>query len=231
LRKQALFFCRADKFPDPFEGSLPRREADYRVEDRRKNKMPETIINDNIDALSSVHRMFKKKHLINCWHIDNHENDSMWRLYLKDNDGVAIRTTVSKLLNSFNLTEKDVFCSKVRYLDYNTDVLYDKSDYRHYAYSLFTPLVHKRIEFKNESELRLIHSLDQDGEKELEDFWLTQEFDKGINIEIDVENLIDTVFCCPTSNEKHKNKITSLCNNYGFNFRVEVSSLSVEPIF
>lgn len=30
IKNKALFFCRADKFSDPFEGTLPKKEADYR---------------------------------------------------------------------------------------------------------------------------------------------------------------------------------------------------------
>jgi hypothetical protein len=36
LTDRALFFCRADKFPDIYEGSIPRREAENRInEDKR----------------------------------------------------------------------------------------------------------------------------------------------------------------------------------------------------
>lgn len=36
LETKSLFFCRADKFSDPFEGSLPKREAENRINEMRK---------------------------------------------------------------------------------------------------------------------------------------------------------------------------------------------------
>ncbi|NLE62949.1 MAG: hypothetical protein GX612_03820, partial [Bacteroidales bacterium] len=76
LKNSSLFFCRADRFADPFEGSIPKRE-----------------VKENISGLSNQHILMKKQKIINCWHINNNENDSMWKLYLKSNEGIAIRTT------------------------------------------------------------------------------------------------------------------------------------------
>ena len=31
LETKSLFFCRADKFSDPFEGSVPKKESEYKI--------------------------------------------------------------------------------------------------------------------------------------------------------------------------------------------------------
>jgi len=35
LETRALFYCRADKFSDPFEGSIPIKEAEYRLKSEK----------------------------------------------------------------------------------------------------------------------------------------------------------------------------------------------------
>jgi hypothetical protein len=93
LKNKALFFfCRADRFSDPYEGSIPKREADYRIKERKNgstylgNEFDPIKTQQDIDTLSSTHRKLKKLNIINCWHINNSENDAMWRLYLNSNE-------------------------------------------------------------------------------------------------------------------------------------------------
>ena len=81
----------------------------------------------------------------------------MWRLYLKSNDGVAIKSTVSNLHKSFINTREKLICSKIRYLDYDKDIWYHETEFPYRSYNLYTPLIHKRIEFKGEEELRLLY--------------------------------------------------------------------------
>jgi hypothetical protein len=77
LENQALFFCRADKFSDPFEGSLPRIEYESR----------NAWAGKDTQAIIDKHKYLKRSFIVNCWHINNNESDAMWRLYLKDNEG------------------------------------------------------------------------------------------------------------------------------------------------
>ena len=115
LEDKALFFCRLDMFPDdPFEGTIPKKEAEFRAKTHENEK--------TIENISNLHRRFKRRLTVNCWHINNSENDAMWRLYLDDNCGVTIKTTVKNLLNSFENTTEEIFCSKVRYIDYEEDI-------------------------------------------------------------------------------------------------------------
>lgn len=235
LQNQALFFCRADRFSDPYEGSIPKEEAEYRIKNRRKisanfrQKFDEQKAQENIKAISNRHRNFKKQHIINCWHINNSENDSMWRLYLKSNEGVAIKTTVDKLLNSFANTPDKIYCSKVRYLDYVNDIWYDEIDYPCMGYNMLIPLVHKRVEFKQEEEIRLINDIGIDDD--LDQFWEQQPNQKGKNIKVEIESLIDTIYSLPTSNEYQIKKIREIISNNNFDFNVQKSKLSIEPYY
>ncbi len=53
----------------------------------------------------------------------------MWRLYLKTNEGVAIKTIVKNLRNSFDSFQEELFIGKVRYLDFDKDIWYDAVEY------------------------------------------------------------------------------------------------------
>jgi len=212
LKNSSLFFCRADRFADPFEGSIPKRE-----------------VKENISGLSNQHILMKKQKIINCWHINNNENDSMWKLYLKSNEGIAIRTTFERLKLAFVNTIEQVFCSQVRYLDYEKDIWYHETDYPHTSYNLFIPLIHKRIEFIQENELRLIHSIDYP--EFSNEYWEKQPIEKGKNIRIDINVLVDEIYCAPTCDDYQISKIEGIIQKYGYEFDVKKSKLSSQPYY
>src|SRR5688572_28587310 len=69
LEERALFFCRTDKFPDPFEGSVPFKEYDYRrYYDEEENLTDEAreIRNSNHAGLTRVHLGFTRATIVNC---------------------------------------------------------------------------------------------------------------------------------------------------------------------
>jgi hypothetical protein len=235
LRDNALFFCRVDRFADPFEGSIPKHEADYRIQEHRTisyyygNEFDPIKAQQNIDLISNLHRKFKMQHVINCWHLNNSENDSMWRLYLDSNEGIAIKTTVAKLKNSFVETEEEINISKVRYLDYEVENWYDEVQYPIKSYNMFIPLVHKRIEFKQEEEVRLIHSIKT--ECELNEYWKAQPNPIGKKIAVNVANLVDSIYTPPTCDESQIEKVKKIVEKYNFNFKILKSGLSIEPYY
>lgn len=219
LKHNALFFCRADIFSDPFEGTIPRKEAEYR----------ERSLNDrqSIESISNLHRKLKGHFLINCWHINNGENDAMWRLYLKNNHGVAIKTTVKNLLDSFIETEEEINCSKVRYIDYENDIWMPPTIK---GYTMFTPIIHKRKEFSHENELRIVHQIEYNN-RDIDEFWKEQPIEEGKNIPVDLTKLINGVFTAPNSNEIQIKRIKSIIQKNGFHFPVEKSKLDNEPYY
>jgi len=235
LKNNALFFCRPDRFPDPYEGSIPRKEADARfnieknITESYGYEFDPIKAQNNIEQTSKNHRQFKKQHIINCWHINNSENDSMWRLYLTSNDGIAIKTTVDKLLDSFSNSKEKIYCSKVRYLDYENDVWYDEIDYPIGSYNMFIPLIHKRLEFKQEEEIRLIYKIED--VDDFDKFWKQQPNQNGKNIKVEIENLIDKVYTAPTSDDYQIDKIKQIISKYNFDFEVQKSNLSKEPYY
>ncbi len=235
LETKSLFFCRVDKFSDPFEGSLPKIEAEYRFEEHKRmdyefdRKFNEELVIKNINGIGSLHQRLKKGTVVNCWHSNSNESDAMWQLYLKDNEGVAIQSSVDKIANVIRDIPEKIGISKVRYLNYETDRWYDRVKYPIHGYNLYIPLVHKRIEFEHEREVRLIYDV-PDAVHDAE-YWDRQPNGIGKFININIETLIEKIILPPTIDSKAAFKIEQLVKSYGYNFKFEKSVLSKKPWF
>ena len=113
LTTKALFFARADKLGDPFEGSLSQLNVDL-----------SPVINSGIpeEQISLLHNHIKDQRrfvLVNCWHENEHESDAMWKLYSGNGEGIAIKTDFHSL--KMSLVGKDnVYIGRVSYVDYGS---------------------------------------------------------------------------------------------------------------
>jgi hypothetical protein len=90
-----LYFTRADKFHDPFEGSWPKTNVDARqsmVVDVPP-EMREALAKQIGDMAGHLPRFLA----INCWHMNDHESAAMWKLYLKSNEGIAVQSSYKSL--------------------------------------------------------------------------------------------------------------------------------------
>ena len=96
LQRQALFFARADKLGDEFEGSWPKAGLESRREAFKK------LVGHDIDGktLSEFFKIQRKFTVVNCWHLNEHESAAMWKLYQPSGDGIAIRSTCGHLRKS-----------------------------------------------------------------------------------------------------------------------------------
>ncbi len=233
LRDNALFFCRADKFSDPYECSLPKKEVEFRASIAKFEMDNElrgvTGVFDSVkaqkhsDAYAKVHQDVRRATTVNCWHVNENESDAMWSLYLKDNEGVAIKTNLSRLSNALNASKINIYGSKVRYINYDTAIFHHPTEFPYKYYSTLTPLFHKKIEFLHEKEFRLFN---WDGDREKEGYWGTQSEHKGELIPTDVLSLVETVVFHPKADDSTKSKYRELAEKYGFKFSFETSSLS-----
>jgi hypothetical protein len=239
LREQSLFFCRADKFSDPYECSIPKKEFDYRISekkflyDERVNYKTDRnfdleIAKRNANNLAYTHKEFKRATTVNCWHINNNESDAMWQLYLKNNEGVAVRTNKKKLYKSLEIIKENICVSKIRYINYENDIWFHSKNFPFEGYNFLTPVFHKRIEFEHEKELRLYHHVNS---REKEDYWETQPNTMGEMIKIDLKNLVENIIFHPSADSSTKEKIIRLTKKYTQDFTFYSSKLSNEPYY
>ena len=137
LETNALFFAKPDAFSDPLEGcSSMWNIEELRKTGERHNRTSRTYIR-KIHEFSAV----------SSWHINDYEAAGMWDLYLKGNDGVAIKTTYENLLCSIKDLRYKIFSGKVQYIDFQKEMI---------SHSVYDTLFYKRKSYQHENELRLI---------------------------------------------------------------------------
>ncbi len=210
LENKALFFPRADKLGDSFEGSFSRANIPTRTEIYGEVK-PEYI--------SEFNKLLREFTAISCWHINWYESAAMWKVYLKSNEGIAIRSNFERLKNSLKDKKNDIYIGKVKYIDYEKEAVPEGSLQR---------FVHKRKSFKYEAELRaVIQKLPRRGFSSRS----KRPFDNGLFVPVDLDTLISRIYVAPTSPEWLFELVKSVTNKYGLNKKVSQSDLDNEPFF
>lgn len=167
-----LYFARADKFKDKYEGAIPKQNylhfADmYRrakLNNNDSNNQSDTNIERNYtrkglpkgiekDIRKEFFRKFnerKKKVAISCWHLNESESAAMWEVYSRAGQGIAICTTLEKLhkIKKPHGYEMEMF--KVDYIDFDKTFDAGFTDYE------LLPFKNKRKEFEFEHEFRIM---------------------------------------------------------------------------
>ena len=93
-----LFFSRCDKLGDSWEGSCPKKTEKRRV----------GILGD----ASSSFKLLREFTSVNCWHMNKYESMAMWEIYIKNNEGIAIKSSIKRLNESLsfqNISKEEFF--------------------------------------------------------------------------------------------------------------------------
>jgi hypothetical protein len=216
LDTRGLFFTRADRFEDRFEGSSPPFNVAERA--RLYREIPEEALRRR----TSFSKQFRTCVAINCWHANPHESAAMWRLYLKSDEGIAIQSTYSQLIASVSESKEDVYCGLVNYIDYDSEWMPEDN--------LFYPFLHKRKSFAHENELRAIISRFPSAGSDLSDSF-EETISDGIIVPVDLGRLITRVFVAPDSPLWLTRLVGAVARQYGITAPVVTSSLAKEPVY
>ena len=141
LAKRSLFFTRADKLGDPFEGSLSI------VTIQRRPVVHQNIPEEYRTLLANHIKDLRRHVLVSCWHENEQESDAMWKLYAGYGEGIAIKTDFRSLKHSLTGTEA-VHIGRVNYVDYETTYIRENEP--------LAALMHKRKRFAHENEVRAV---------------------------------------------------------------------------
>jgi hypothetical protein len=223
LQRKALFFCRSDRLGDSFEGSFSKAN----VENRNK----ETYVD-----LSEVYRAMTRFTIVNCWNISDYESASLWSLYAKAKQGIAIQSTVDRLKQCFGSEEepfpqrssiRGVFIGRVKYIDYKIGKIPE-------GYFL-APFLHKRKSFEHENELRAIIMKFPGNKEDYIDLneWSTAPdvFWDGEYVNIDVQTLIEKVYVLPMSPDWFRLLVNDIMKKYGLRKKALKSNLDESPVY
>jgi hypothetical protein len=214
FENSTLFFCRADRFSDKFEGaftptlrqqisdSYARGEIDYTYE-QFKRRMRESVF-------------------INCWHRSQDDSAAMWALYGKSECAVALTTTVGQLADTLEGMDEDhtIRIARVDYVKHWSDPKLDISpDYAR----IFT---YKTKAYEYEKEVRVI--IDRTGRSGRA---LGPELlQSGVLVPIDAATLMRSIVIAPDAPPWFEKLVRQSALRYGIEAPVRRSKLATDPI-
>jgi len=221
LQNQALFFSRADMLGDPFEGSYSKENIRLRPQVYKEmfKKVKQKNSVNPLKQFAEITKLIRRWTYLNCWHINEHESAAMWKLYSSSKESIAIQSTYQKLFDC--LPEKAFFVGKVTYVDYDKEWIPEGNT--------FCPFVYKRKSFEHEHELRALHQNLPHKGKDIVLGLENKEF--GINVSVNLNQLIENVFIAPNTAEWFNRLVTGVLKQYGFAFEVKQSKLDESPVY
>ncbi|SRR6266545_429876 len=167
--------------------------------------------------------MTLKHAFVSCWNMSEYENASLWQVYGR---GIAIRSTFARLRESLICTDP-VYIGVVNYIDYRRDSFPEGN--------AFTPLLHKRLYFENERELRAVipgqtmtEVKDPDGE--VIDWSWTGDPRVGVAATVDLDKLIAGIYVAPGETLLFE-AVEAICRRYELGLTPQQSSLDELPRF
>ena len=139
LNSKLLYFSRVDHLED---------KAEVLVSDAERQYWEKVL---KIDLGSWVESE-RKRVFVNCWIKSKMENSVMWSAYASRRKGVVIKTTVDRLIRSYQ-GEKHVNILDVNYIDHRNQPVQPPNE----PINVLRFFSTKRIFYEPEQELRLIY--------------------------------------------------------------------------
>ena len=197
LLSKRLFMSRSDKFEDQYEGTF----SEPTFEEIKK-------IAANNPKFLDYYKSHREKVVISSWHINEYESFAMWQIFTKNNEGLAIQSTIGRLKKALEPERKtEQHIGEVNYIDY-------KKEYIPFD-DLFFPFLFKRKSFQYEREVRIITDTSQSNLK----------LNDGLKINVDINQLIEKIYIHPKSENWYKKLVIELVERLGFGFEIEKSDL------
>jgi hypothetical protein len=247
LETGTLWFARGDLLGDSHEGSLtrPTAQAYARSRDEFLKSLPPAWPKELIDAHGQQPSMAEQWRMfchVSSWHLNPHEASWMWKSYIPESQGIALRSDFRSMRMALQSTDRPVHVGLVRYLDYETEAIdIDNA---------FVPVLTKRREFEGERELRMVvlsvseptdqaHStsitlrpgqppVDENGE-EFTSLPLT--FVEGVPVAVNLAELIHEIRLAPGAGAWAVDAVKRAIGRYGLTCLVRASSIDDAPQF
>lgn len=212
LEYRALHFTNIATLEDQFEGTVTRptsrqyRSGSGHLAPDEASKQPR-MSGLSLDYPQGMKWGARSLLYISAWHLSEHESDAMWKIYLKDCAGVAIQSTVGRMIEAFRDTPQEVTIGAIEYSDYERD------DFS--AADIFSLAMHKRRNYEHEKELRAIVMCNEGG--------------SGKRVNVDLDAMIQKVYVAPGSKTWFSELLIQMLNRYSLSMQVLKSSLDGSP--
>lgn len=212
IHTRELFFPPFKFLDDSYEGSM-------------RWMLSESFIESFSKFTQDQYTYIRKYSFVSCWHANDYESAAMWKLYLSNNQGIAIKTTVGKLTNSLSWDKYRpyIFQPKMGLVIYRNDRIVAEQgtdDWASDDLSLFC----KRLSFEHEREYRVVFKTTEGIREMIKE--------GGLSIPIDPETLIEEVYVAPTAPAWIKPLLQSILETkYELNILVHQSSLDEKTLW
>jgi hypothetical protein len=214
LLKRQLFFARADRFEDPFEGKYTAQAKEEMVKEQVEEMGNGHADKEDIEKAKQQVEKLTKEHIarrtfvtINSWHWNDVENYAMWKIYAKGTYGLAVQTTYERLKRCFNVAKQPVFIGKVDYDDCYISLLNNS----------LKPFLYKRKMYAYENEVRCCYVIPEDDNAFN---WQAQDMNDGVFVDVDLETLIERIYISPYSPKWISDIVAGI--NDKFNIKKEI---------
>ena len=245
LEARRLFFTRADKLDDPFEGAWSEetlRQLDSLIRHGDDKGHEDPVTGDRYASQKEIARLWKQMiqgHfqqkrrflLINCWRESEHESEAMWNQTPRHGERyeLAIKTDFKSLVHSFpSRSRLPDIVARVQYIPYQTKEM---------PLSLAAPYFHKRIEFQDEREVRAIMSATPyvpdpahpDRNDVMAPDYSKDVCDVGLGYDVNPADLIHEVVISPHAQSWLSELVARVIERYGLQIPVSQSQLLGAP--
>lgn len=202
VTSRTLYLARADRFSDKFEGLLPAAT---------KEEWP---------SLAEWIRDARSQTFVSCWQLNTHESGLMWTGYLGGKKGVVVQSTYQRLTAALTPCNEAVFVGTIGYMDYDKSLL---EEWKRHP-NIFAPILHKRLEYKDDREIRVVLNTMSDTALGARGAGET-----GVRISIDVDTLIDQVRLIPRAEAELAQRVNKVLQSAGLSKPVVASALDKSP--
>ena len=211
MSDSSLHFARAATFSDPYEGHDPQGDRIL-----FPHPDPAKSSEDMRITISHVQKWFSTNLYVVCWNRQERESERMWSEYLGCSNGVAIRTTVGRLWNSF-CNSQNVGIGAVVYIDSDIKSLGTDAAVMKFFF--------KRRKYTHEKEVRAIWSENmyhgRGGPERFAEFGA-----KGVFLKVDLGALIEEIAVNATRDDKFFAEVRAFATQHGLVDRVVPSIFS-----
>jgi hypothetical protein len=224
LNSKSLYFARANKLGDPFEGSSTRAMV-ARREYIRANRTTDPnlagwkdVPDEIFTNLANFYKTAVQDYLVNCWHMNEHESVAMWRLYSTSHEAIAIRSTYRRLRECL---PQCVRIGEVNYIDWDTEGFG--------ASQAFNFIMHKQRSFEHERELRAVF-WEKEPTPEAQNLKAGIE-PTGLAIKVDLAALIERVYVSPSAAPWFASLVETTTKKFAHSLPLKHSDLAADPLY
>jgi hypothetical protein len=220
IESQTLWFARADQLEDPLEAT----HTDAELHHLRSWVPPAGHVGRSLlEAYQGTTKMMRSTTYVNCWRAGAGESLAMWDLYGKGSGIVAVKSSVGLLKNELTSFGGSVHIAQIRYIDWGC-AFWDNN--------ALVMCARKDSSYQHESEVRaMIWEAESSNHPIFSKLVGNTNWDArgisdppfGIEISVDVKNLITEVVVGPREQRWIAELVKRLLKRYELQSSITVS--------